>query len=180
MFTGSKGRDPAVHLQFLNGGTTFDCGRWSCRGSYACCGSQVRIDGPKLIRRVVTNPSFGLVPHMPLVSLGGSWCFVLLRDAIVGIYLQLHRWRDGARTREIEVCLWLEKPRAIAPRVAPRLALGDTTLKRRICIAFWRSAFESCNVLSARRLKRWCDQLARWNECTLDRYPRTSRILVIR
>lgn len=86
---------------------------------------------------------------MPLVSLGGSWCFVLLRDAIVGTYLQLHRWRDGARTREIEVRLWLEKPRAIAPGVASRLALGDTTLKRRFCIAFWRSAFESCNVLSA-------------------------------
>ena len=61
-------------------------------------GSPVRIDGPKLIRRVVTNPSFGLVPHMPLVSLGGSWCFVLLRDAIVGIYLQLHQWRGSART----------------------------------------------------------------------------------
>ena len=47
---------------------------------------------------------------MPLVSLGGSWCFVLLSDAIVGIYLQLHRWRDGARTREIEVRSWLENP----------------------------------------------------------------------
>ena len=85
---------------------------------------------------------------MPLVSLGGSWCFVLLRDAIVGIYLQLHGWRGTARTREIEVRLWLEKLRAIAPRVAPRLALGYATLKRRFCIAFWRSAFESCNVLS--------------------------------
>ena len=60
-------------------------------------GSPVRIEAPKLIRRVVTNPSFGLVPLMPLVSLGGSWCFVLLRDAIVGIYLQLHRWRGSAR-----------------------------------------------------------------------------------
>ena len=130
-------------------------------------GSPVRIDEPKLIRRVVINPSYGLVPHMPLVSLGGSWCFVLLRDAIVGIYLQSHRWRGSARTREIEVRLWLEKPRAIAPRVAPRLALGDATLKRRICtrwpwaIAFWRSAFESCNVLSVISVRAQAAAVAR-------------------
>ena len=111
---------------------------------------------------------------MPLVSLGGSWCFVLLRDAIVGTYLQLHRWRDGAGTREIEVRLWLEKPRAIAPRVAPRLVLGDTTLKRRIgtrwpwAIAFWRSAFESCNDLSVIAVHAQAEAVVR-PTCPLER-----------
>ena len=70
--------------------------------------------------------------------------------------------------------LWLEKPRAIAPRVAPRLALGDTTLKRRICtrwpwaIAFWRSAFESCNDLSVIAVHAQAEAVVR-PTCPLER-----------